>query len=375
MVGRQTANLAANLAWRKAFDAMRTLMVAGKPVENGAVRTDYPADAETLGRVLADPNIHVWLDIEAPVEEDAQLLREVFHFHPLALEDAFRSRERPKVDVYAPRLLRADGEGDAAPAAKKAALDPAILDAYYFIVFYTAEFNADDTDIVVRSLNLFVGTHYLVTVHHDPIPQIGETAERFRSPVSPLDRRVSVLVYVLLDAIVDDYFSMMDQIADRVEALEDTIFAEAGEDTIQTIFALKKDLLELRHIVAPERDVINVLLRRELPVFRSREMAYLQDIYDHIVRLTDIIDTYRDLASSALDSYLSIQSNNLNQIMKTLTVGSILLMAAAWIAGIYGMNFKYMPELEQRWGYPASLMLMAAVMLGLALFFKRRKWF
>jgi magnesium transporter len=293
----------------------------------------------------------------------------------LALEDAFRSRERPKVDVYAPRLLRADGEGDAAPAAKKAALDPAILDAYYFIVFYTAEFNADDTDIVVRSLNLFVGTHYLVTVHHDPIPQIGETAERFRSPVSPLDRRVSVLVYVLLDAIVDDYFSMMDQIADRVEALEDTIFAEAGEDTIQTIFALKKDLLELRHIVAPERDVINVLLRRELPVFRSREMAYLQDIYDHIVRLTDIIDTYRDLASSALDSYLSIQSNNLNQIMKTLTVGSILLMAAAWIAGIYGMNFKYMPELEQRWGYPASLMLMAAVMLGLALFFKRRKWF
>jgi magnesium transporter len=155
--------------------------------------------------------------------------------------------------------------------------------------------------------------------------------------------------------------SHSDQVAEEAEELEDAIFAAPSEETIQEIFELKKELLRLRQVFAPERDVVNVLLRRELPVFKSRDVAYLQDMYDHLVRLTDGLDTYRDLVSSALDSYLSIQSNNLNQIMKTLTIGSILLMSASLIAGIYGMNFVYMLELAKRWGYPFALGLMAAV--------------
>jgi len=133
-------------------------------------------------------------------------------------------------------------------------------------------------------------------------------------------------------------------------------------------------LLHLRRVVAPERDVLNRLLRRELPVFKPEDTVYLQDVYDHIVRVTDSIDTYRDLLSSALDSYLSVQSNNLNQIVKVLTIASIILMSNALVSGIYGMNFRFMPELEWKLGYPFALGLMVIISTALILYFRRRKW-
>ena len=166
----------------------------------------------------------------------------------------------------------------------------------------------------------------------------------------------------------------MDRVADRVEELEDTIFEEFNEEAIQSIFSLKKDLLSMRRIVAPERDVLNVLLRRELPIFRPADVAYLQDVYDHIVRVTENIDTYRDLLSSALDSYLSLQSNHLNQIVKVLTIASIILMAASLVTGFYGMNFQNMPEL--RWGMGGlwALSLIAAITAALVIYFRRKGW-
>jgi len=181
-------------------------------------------------------------------------------------------------------------------------------------------------------------------------------------------------VHALLDAMVDDYFPLMDQVADRVEELEDTIFIHFDEGSIETMFKLKKDLVSMRRIVAPERDVLNVLLRRQLPIFALEDMAYLQDVYDHIVRVTDSIDTYRDLLSSALDSYLSLQSNKLNQIMKTLTIASIILMTAAMITGFYGQNFKFFPSMDWRIGSFWSLILIAAATLALVVYFRRKKW-
>jgi magnesium transporter len=126
--------------------------------------------------------------------------------------------------------------------------------------------------------------------------------------------------------------------------------------------------------VAPERDVLNVLIRREVPIFERNTILYLQDVYDHIVRITDSIDTYRDLLSSALDAFLSVQSNRLNQIVKVLTIASIVLMSDALIAGIYGMNFEFMPELHSPYGYPFALGLMLVIGLGLVMFFRWRKW-
>jgi magnesium transporter len=349
---------------------MRTLLVA----ESHHIDLDVPPNR--LATALASPDALVWLDIEDPTDEDTGILLNVFGFHPLAVEDAIRARERPKVDIYhaLPRLA-ADGESPDHRSTTGGVSEAALPGPYYLVVFYSARYNGSSPSRELDPVSMFIGTHYLVTVHPRPIAQIPEMRARFHAPNSPMEHRSAVLVYTLLDAIVDDYFPLIDQIAEEAEELEDAIFAEPNEKTIQAIFELKKQLLGLRHVFAPERDVVNVLLRRELSVFKSRDVAYLQDIYDHLVRLTDGLDTYRDLVSSALDSYLSIQSNNMNQIMKTLTIGSILLMSASLIAGIYGMNFLFIPELGRRWGYPFALGLMAVVAGGLALYFKRKNWF
>ena len=350
---------------------MHTLLVPG-----GKQAADSETSPDQLVKLLTGPDALIWLDIEAPTDEDAALLTDVFGFHPLAVEDAVRARERPKVDIYHTfPALSTEGEQPLQSLKTAVARGSTLPGPYYLVVFYSVHLNEQGHVRETDSLSMFIGTHYLVTVHSRPISEITETWTRFQAPNSPMEHRSAVLVYTLLDTIVDNYFPLIDRVSEEAEELEDAIFAEPDEGTIQEIFVLKKQLLRLRQVFAPERDVVNVLLRRELPVFKSRDVAYLQDIYDHLVRLTDGLDTYRDLVSTALDSYLSIQSNNLNQIMKTLTIGSILLMASALIAGIYGMNFNYMPELGQKWGYPFALLLMVVVSGGLALYFKRKDWF
>ncbi|MEI7644971.1 MAG: magnesium/cobalt transporter CorA [Chloroflexales bacterium] len=303
-------------------------------------------DLSTISDYLADPQALVWLDLESPDEAEVGLLRDEFGFHPLAIEDAVRDHERPKVDAY---------------------------DGYYLLIFYAARYDERD-QIVLQSVNLFVGNNYLVSIRRGPIIEVDQTMARWHAPNAPIGRNTTRLLHALLDTIVDNYFTLMDRVVDRVEELEDTIFSRFREDSIRDIFRLKKDLLLLRRAVAPERDVLNVLLRQEMATFQGPEIAYIQDVYDHLVRVTDSIDTYRDLLSSALDSYLSLQSNQLNQLVKALTLASIILMSCALVSGIYGMNFVHMPELAWPLGYPFALGIMLSIGIGLSLFFKSRKW-
>jgi magnesium transporter len=296
---------------------------------------------------LANPKNIIWLDIADPDAEDAQVLREEFGAHPLAVEDAFSDNHRPKIDIYP---------------------------EHYFLIFYAAQIAPEGEQIELQAINMLVGKNYLVSVHRGPIRQIDETLARWQSPTSPIKNKVGALLYALLDAIVDDYLPLMDSVAERTDDLEDQIFTKFSDDSIQTIFGLKRELLSLRRMIAPQRDVINVLLRREIAIFSREETIYLQDVYDHLVRVVESIESYRDLLSSALDSFLSVQSNKLNQVVKLLTIASIILMSNALIAGIYGMNFARMPELQWQYGYPFALGLMLLVSLGLLLFFKRIKW-
>ena len=309
---------------------------------------DSPSEAALdLDTIALQPGKTLWLDLVAPNEEDIGVLRERFGFHPLAIEDATRRDQRPKVDSY---------------------------EDYYFVVFYSLSVASPLGEIVIEPLYLFIGKNYLVTIHANPIPQIQETLRRWRAPNAALGQDVGALIYALLDAIVDDYFPLMDDVADRVEDLEEHIFERFDESALNKIFQLKKELLQIRRVVAPERDVLNVMLRRDIPVFGDDDVTYLQDVYDHIIRVLDSLDTYRDLLSSALDSFLSVQSNRLNQVVKVLTVTSIVLMSATLVAGIYGMNFDYMPELHWRYGYPWALGLMVAISGALVLWFRRIKW-
>jgi magnesium transporter len=312
---------------------------------NGRIVTDIPASE--ISDVLRKERHFVWLDLVDPVDDDMQLLREEFGFHPLALEDTVRGHDRPKVDMY---------------------------DTYYFLVFATLSYDQGQKRLKSQSMYLFIGRNYLVTVHTGNVRVIDETIERWRRHVGEVGRGGGALVYHLLDAIVDDYFPTIDSLAERVESMEELIFERFQQSALQEVFALKRDLLAVRRIVAPERDVLNVLIRREVPIFDRNTLQYLQDVYDHVIRITDSIDTYRDLLSSALDSFLSIQSNQLNQIVKVLTIASIILMSCALVAGIYGMNFEFMPELHWRLGYPFALALMVLLSGGLIAFFRWKEW-
>ncbi len=276
--------------------------------------------------------------------------------------------------------------------------------------------------IVLREISMFMGENYLITVHTSPIPELDEAARRWRrnaemivaehdevedlpgtstlarqepaqpkppshngsgTPVDSPESRagatqqadgIGILLYSLLDTVVDNYFPVIDNIVERVEDLEEQIFEKYNQQAVESIFSLKKDLLALRKVLAPERDVLNVLIRRDLPIFEEHTLVYFQDVYDHVVRITDSIDTYRDLLSSALDSFLSMQSNRLNITVQTLTSVSIILMSIAAVTGWYGMNFENMPELGWPLGYPTVFVVVAIMVVIEWIFFKRRGW-
>lgn len=304
-------------------------------------------------QVLSGEHSILWLDLERPTAEELHLVAGEFGFHPLAIEDLGK-RQRPKIDRYA---------------------------TFHFIVVYDIDYHAADDTIDEHQLNIFLGSNYLVTVHDEPIAEIGEVAERWQRNADQIERGIDVLLYSLLDTIVDHYFPVVDAIGDRIEALENAVFRRATRARLQQVFALKRELLLLRRTITPERDVMALLAKRDLPaggeavtVGGEAVAVYFQDIYDHVLRVTEAIDTYRDLLSGVLDSYLSMNANNLNEIMKVLTSYSIILMSVTLIAGIYGMNFDNMPELHTRYGYFAALGAMVFLGLTLAAYFKRKGW-
>lgn len=309
-------------------------------------RFEHDLPLDRVSELVGQQDQLLWLDVVDPTPADISHLGQEFGFHPLALEDATKPHQRPKIETYP---------------------------GYLFIVFYVLEMR-EGTPCPVE-MSLFVGSNYLVTVHRGTLPVIAETAELWSQNEHELGHRgIALLVYSLLDAIVDGYFPVIDGISERIEDLEEAIFTRFRIESQEAIFRLKKDLLAARRVLAPERDVMNVLVRRDSPIFGEETIVYFQDVYDHILRVTDAVDTYRDLLSSALDSYLSIASNRLNQIMKTLTAWSIILMSVTLVASIYGMNFDRMPELHWRFGYPYAIGLMLLIGIALYAFFRRKDW-
>ena len=306
---------------------------------------DFPA--QELSEYTGDKHNIVWADVSDPTSKDFAELAEEFGFHPLSIEDCRNAHQRPKVEEYP---------------------------GYYFIVLYEAELVGPDDDLELRELNIFLGQNYLVTVHSRPIRAV-ETARRLWGEwTDRAEHGSGLLAYLLIDAIVDDYLPLLDVLSDKMDDLEDQIFGDFRPEAIQEIFRVKKQLLYLRRTATPLRDVFNTMLRREQPVFPRETHVYFQDVFDHIIRVADTIDTLRDMLGSTMDAYLSIQGNRMNMIMKRLTSVATVLMSVTLVAGIYGMNFKYMPELEWRFGYVGALAAMLAVGLGLYFYLRKVKW-
>ncbi|HEY0385814.1 MAG TPA: magnesium/cobalt transporter CorA, partial [Pyrinomonadaceae bacterium] len=226
----------------------------------------------------------------------------------------------------------------------------------------------------LRELNIFLGANYLVTVHSRPIRALETAARLWPEWKDRAEHGSGLLAYLLMDAIVDDYLPLLDTMSERMDELEDLIFGEFDPQSIEEIFRIKKQLLYLRRSITPLRDVFNTLLRREQPIFARETHVYFQDVFDHIIRVADTIDTLRDMLGSTMDAYLSIQGNRMNMVMKRLTSIATILMSVTLVAGIYGMNFDMMPELHTRYGYVLALLFMWMLGLVLYLYFRKIKW-
>jgi magnesium transporter len=296
------------------------------------------------------PNALLWLDLQSPSEQELVKLGQEFALHPLAIEDATREHQRPKVEEY---------------------------EHFYFVVFYSVSLDANAAGLDICELDMFLGKNYLITVHNGHIHELDEVEQRWTRNVNQLEWGVGVLLYTLLDTIVDRYFPVVDETVNQAEELEGQLFTGAVRQATftQELLELRKRFLAFRRIATPERDVLNTLTNRDNPIFDEHAQVYFRDIYDHITRLADTIDLYRDQLSTIMDANLSIVSNDLNKVMRTLTSASIILMADALLAGIWGMNFVNIPELRLQYGYYAALICMAVVSLLLLFVFRRLRWF
>lgn len=289
----------------------------------------------------------IWADVSDPTSRDFEELAEEFGFHHLSIEDCQNAHQRPKVEEYT---------------------------GYYFIVLYEAELAGPTDRLELRELNIFLGKNYLVTVHSRPIRAIATAARLWHEWTDRAEQGSGLLAYLLIDGIVDDYLPLLDIISERMDDLEESIFGEWRAEVIEDIFSIKKKLLYLRRSITPLRDVFNTMLRREQPIFPRETHVYFQDVFDHLIRVADTIDSLRDMLSSTMDAYLSVSGNRMNKIMKRLTSISTILMSVTLIAGIYGMNFVFMPELRWRFGYVYALLSMVVVGLALYVYLKKVKW-
>ncbi len=298
-----------------------------------------------------------WIDLSEPDKDDIDWLAQRFNIHPMAVRDILHHHQRPKLDEY---------------------------DGAYFGVLYAvgSERKADRRRLQMHELQFFWTARQLVTIHWLPIPAVDELIGRIsdgtlQPTVGGSDHALEIqdVAYELLDGVIDGYFPALDALAEWSEDIEEEMFSSRrNQKTLQSIFELKKDLFQVRKVVAPARDVMNVLLRRDHQLFPDAFYPYIQDLYDRTNRVIDGLDTYRDLLSSALDTYLSFVSNDVNQTVKKMTAVTAILMVDALVAGVYGMNFQTMPELHWEYGYPFSLALMAIASLALWVLFRRIRW-
>ena len=315
--------------------------------------------------IRSDPTAVVWMALRNPDAAMLDILPDEFGVHHLALEDVRKRRQRPKVDAYQEQHMIVLYESLPIDAADARAVAGEPIDR-----------RVDESELALAELHLFMGDRWLVTVDWHPSGAVAAARAAFGAGGGGHPDGVGEILYTLFDAAVDSYFPTLDDIAERMDALEDRILAgDGGSQGLAEMLATKRQLLDLRRVLAPMREVANTLLRRDVGLVPASAAPYYQDLYDHLLRLLEQLDLYRDLLASIMDARMTVTSNALNAVMKRLTAITVVLMAPTLIAGIYGMNFDHMPELSWPFGYPMAIGLMAIVMMGALLVFKLRGWF
>ena len=305
------------------------------------VRERPPAD---LSELRGTPS---WLDVQDATDAEMALIANELGLHPLAVEDARSRHERPKADAY---------------------------DGYYFISFSAIDSKSPGA-ITSDLFSIFAFTDVLVTVRSSEWPARADVEKRWRDGRLPT---VGMLLHALLDTTVDGYFPIVDDYGERADVLEGLILQDTNGEALRTslseLFLLKRDLLRFRKLIAPEREVLQVLSRGDVSIFVPEERRYFQDVYDHVVRVTDEIDTLRDLVSNVVDANLAAVSNRLNEVMKVLTAIATILFVMTLVTGFFGQNFVAFIPYDSAAVFWGSIALMVASAAALAVYFRRKGW-
>jgi len=290
-----------------------------------------------------------WLNIDGVHQpEIIEQVGKNFGMHPLVLEDIANTGQRPKMEDF---------------------------DEYIFVVLRMLRFDEKENETKTEQISVVLGRDFVVSFQEMEGDVFDAIRERLRNNKGRIRKLgADYLAYSLIDAVVDNYFMILENLGETIEDIEDKLVTNPTSETLRTIHDLKREMVFLRKSVWPLREVINRLERSESPLINKSTFVYLRDVYDHTIQVIDAVETFRDMLSGMLDIYLSSVSNRMNEVMKVLTVIATIFIPLTFVAGIYGMNFRYMPELEQVWSYPAVLTLMLIVALLMVVYFRRKKW-
>jgi len=290
-----------------------------------------------------------WINIDGLHEVDiVKKIGDHFGLHPLVQEDIVHTGQRPKFEN---------------------------LDDYILVILKMLHYREEDDEVEAEQVSVIVGSNFVTSFQEQEGDTFNFVRDRLRNKRGRIRKMgADYLAYVLIDSIVDNYFSILEQYGEKIEALEEELTNNPGVETLNTIHRLKKEIVLLRRSVWPLREVIGAFEREESSLISDAIMVFIRDLYDHTIQVIDSIDTLQEILSGLQDLYLSSVSNKMNEVMKVLTIFASIFIPLTFMAGIYGMNFEFMPELKVRWAYPALWMAMIVVALGLLTFFRRRKW-
>lgn len=289
-----------------------------------------------------------WLNIRGI--HDLEILKKVgeyFNIDLLTLEDILNPSQYPKIEFF---------------------------DDYIFIILKTFTFEENDNSLKVQQISIILGANFVISLQDTEEDTLISLQERIINNVSFRKRSADYLAYILIDFVIDGLFETLKNVGERIEQLEDKLILNPDPDTLPLIYKIKRDIIFLRSIFRPLRDLILSLERIESPFIKSNMKVYLRDLYDHIIQLVETIEIYRETVSHILDIYLSSANNKMSEVMKVLTIIATIFIPLTFLAGIYGMNFKYMPELEWHYGYFALLGVMFLIFIAMIFFYKSKKW-
>lgn len=333
------------VVYAKIFTKYMIRIIAGK--QGNEIREVKPED---VGSLLEEKEL-IWLDITKPSKEDLSLLKKYFNIHPLTVEDALQPFHLPKIENY---------------------------DRYIFVVWQVLNDNPKTEDIENSQISFVLGETFLITIHNEEIDMTNSLYDQMArnectNENCSLLRGPDWVMRSILDKSTEGYFPIVDNINDQADEIEDMIFENADQKQLKDIFDLKRKLLQIRKVIAPQRDAVSELVRFEKYV-KPENMAYFRDIYDRLLRILDLVDSAREVISGTMDIYLSATSNKLNEIMKKLTIVATIVLPLSLVTGVYGMNFKFMPELKTRFGYFSVLGAMVIFAIAMFIYFKKKKW-